>query len=134
MIVSELARQCGVASHVVRYYSRIGLLTPVRNPENGYKVFNIDDVRRMRFIRKAQSIGFTLEEIQKILSFDKQNRSPCSMVRQGLVRHIEEYQRKIEELERKRNHMEEVLTVWDGLPDQGNYHQNICHLIERVAI
>ena len=67
MIASELAKTAGVNASVIRYYSRIGLLSPVRNPENGYRDFTPDDVDRVRFIKKAKWLGFTLKDVQIIL-------------------------------------------------------------------
>jgi len=134
MIVSELSKQSGVPAHVIRYYSRIGLLTPERNPDNGYKIFSEKDVERIQFIRKAQSIGFSLDEINQILGYDQQSESPCSMVRQGLRRHIKENQRQIDELIEKRGRMTGVLSIWDAMPDQDLDAKSICHLIDQVML
>jgi len=65
--VSEAAARAGVAPHVVRYYARIGLLRPGRNPANGYRIFSDREVARLRFARKAQALGFSLAEVRQIL-------------------------------------------------------------------
>lgn len=67
MKVNELARQAKVPAHVVRYYARIGLLKPQRNPENHYREFSGADIRRLHFIRRAQSLGYSLHEIAAML-------------------------------------------------------------------
>ena len=67
MIVHELAKTAGVSPSVVRYYSRIGLLHPLRNPDNGYRDYSAEDVSLVRFIRKAQWLGFTLKDVETIL-------------------------------------------------------------------
>ena len=61
--VKALSKHSGVSEHAVRYYSRIGLLKPSRNPDNGYRLFDRTDVTRLRFIRHAQNLGFSLSEI-----------------------------------------------------------------------
>jgi DNA-binding transcriptional MerR regulator len=67
MIVHEVATQTGVQPHVIRYYARIGLLNPGRNPDNGYRQFDGGDVRRLRLIKLAQEMGCTLNDIQEML-------------------------------------------------------------------
>lgn len=134
MIVSELAVRCGIAAHVVRYYARIGLLTPTRDPENGYKLFNRDDVVRMRFIRQARSLGFTLEEIQEILQQGDSGIAPCPMVRQTLLRRIDENHQLIKELLDKQQRMEKALVLWNEMPDQARDAGSACHLIEQAAM
>ena len=132
MIVSELAHRSGLPPHVVRYYARIGLLAPERNPENGYKLFSQDDVVRIRFIRQAQSLGFTLDEIQEILTQGKNGHVPCPMVREILAQRIEENHQQIEVLLEKQQRMERAMEHWNAIPDQSCGSGTICHLIEGV--
>lgn len=63
MFVNEVAKSAEVSADAVRYYSRIGLLSPTRNPENSYREYTHQDVSRVRFIRKAKWLGFTLKDI-----------------------------------------------------------------------
>ena len=132
MIVSELALRSGVAPHVVRYYSRIGLLVPRRDPGNGYQLFNQDDLLRLRFIRHAQSLGFTLEDIQEILAYEERSASPCPKVRKILAQRIEENRRRIDDLQKKQERMENAMSQWQSMPDQACGKGSICHLIEAV--
>lgn len=67
MRVKEVERITGVHSHTIRYYSRLGLLAPQRNPANRYREFDCSDIRRLRFIRQAKALGFELQEIELIL-------------------------------------------------------------------
>jgi DNA-binding transcriptional MerR regulator len=67
MKVKELASQAKVPAHVVSYYARIGLLKPQHNPENHYREFSGADIRRLHFIRCAQSLGYSLHEIAAML-------------------------------------------------------------------
>ncbi|MDH3669993.1 MAG: MerR family transcriptional regulator [Gammaproteobacteria bacterium] len=134
MTVSELSRQGRVAPHVVRYYSRIGLLSPARHPDNGYKLFSRSDISRLSFIRQAQSLGCTLEEIAQILDTSAQGKSPCRRVRDILQRHVEENRQKLEELLQLQNRMEDALRQWDKMPDRVPDRESICHLIESTGI
>jgi len=60
--VSGMAAAAGVAPHVIRYYARIGLLEPGRDPFNNYKRFTERHLRRVLFIRQAKALGYTLDE------------------------------------------------------------------------
>ncbi len=132
MTVSQLSRRGRVAPHVVRYYSRIGLLSPSRHPENHYKLFSPSDVARLRFIRQAQSLGFTLEEIAQILRDSHRGKSPCGRVRDILKRRIGETREKLEELMRLQRRMEDALEHWEHMPDGVPDGHTVCHLIESV--
>jgi DNA-binding transcriptional MerR regulator len=130
MTVNDLSRRTGVTSHAVRYYSRIGLLKPGRNPDNGYRLFDRSDLVRLKFIRQAQSLGFTLEEISEILAESEHGLSPCPKVRDILRRRIEENHRKVVELMDLQKRMEEALEHWSAMPDGMPDGHSVCHLIE----
>jgi DNA-binding transcriptional MerR regulator len=131
--VNELSKRGGIAPHVVRYYSRIGLLEPARHPGNGYKLFSRDDVARLRFIRQAQSLGYTLEEIRRFLELRRAGRSPCREVRAILERRIEENRRRIVDLIALQRRMERARRQWERLSDQPDDCDGWCHLIESAA-
>ena len=133
MTVSQLSKHGGVAPHVVRYYSRIGLLEPIRHPENNYKLFSHRDVSRLRFIRQAQSVGFTLDEIAQILEAGEQGESPCPQVRNLLRQRIRENRERLAELMALQDRMEQALEHWEAMPDKMPEGETICHLIEAVG-
>jgi len=130
MTVSELARAANVTPHVVRHYTQIGLLMPTRDPENDYKRFSETELKRLRFIRKARELGYTLAEIGEILHHANHGKSPCPMVRLILERRIEETRRKVDELQQLQRRMEEALAEWCDMPDSVPDGHTVCHLIE----
>lgn len=130
MTVNDIAQRADVAPDTVRYYTRVGLLKPERNPENGYKLFGKNDVYRLKFIRQAQALGFTLKEIGEILGDADAGESPCPKVRDIIVRHINENRRKIEELQNLQARMEAALEKWKDMPDGVPSGLHVCHLIE----
>ena len=67
LTVNELAIQGDAPAHVVRYYVRIGLIRPVAQQQNGYRLFASREASRLRFIRAAKQLGFTLNEIRRIV-------------------------------------------------------------------
>jgi MerR family Zn(II)-responsive transcriptional regulator of zntA len=130
MTVSEFSSKGGVPPHVVRFYSRIGLLNPARHPDNGYKLFSRSDIGRLHFIRRAQSLGYTLEEISEILDTCQRGESPCARVRDLLRQRIGENRRKLRELAALQERMERALEIWEAIPDSDPQGGSLCHLIE----
>lgn len=80
MTISQLARECGVGVETVRFYQRKGLLFDPKpgsiGGAPGRKHYGEDELRRLRFIRKAQRAGFTLEEIAELLALDRSGDRP----------------------------------------------------------
>ncbi len=133
MTVAELARAARVTPHVVRHYVRIGLLKPARNADNGYKLFNQADLRRLRFIRGAKHLGYTLADIRDILEDAARGDSPCPRVRRVIRKRIDENRRRVHELSALLGRMEQALAAWDLLPDGQPDGHSVCHLIESMV-
>lgn len=130
LTVTELARASSVAPHVVRYYARIGLLSPGRNHQNNYKLFSRQDIARLNFIRKAKLLGYTLGEIAQILNHAGHGESPCPMVRNIIEKRITENRQKLDELIKLQKRMERALDDWRERPDRLPDGDMVCHLIE----
>ncbi len=133
LTVTELARRSGATPHAVRYYSRMGLLRPERNPDNGYRLYEDKEVGWLRFIRQAKRLGYTLNEIREIMHDSEQEKSPCPRVREILLRRIDENRRQLEELMDLQARMEQALAQWADLPDGIPDGHSVCHLIESFA-
>ena len=113
MIVKDVAAKAGVAPHVVRYYTRIGLLKPIRDEVNGYKVFNQEDLRRIGFIRQAQQLGFTLSDIAMVLDQHASlGCASCLTLYAMLHEHVESHRKKIVEMQALQERMETALARW----------------------
>jgi MerR family mercuric resistance operon transcriptional regulator len=99
MTIARLGAAAGVGVETVRYYQRRGLLpTPAR--AGAVRRYGVEDVRRLRFIRRAQSAGFTLEEIGELLALDRTDDRP--RVRQLATERIAALDARIAELEQAR--------------------------------
>lgn len=132
LTVTELARSSEVEPHVVRYYTRIGLLSPARDSHNGYKLFSSGDVARLRFIRKAKLLGYTLGEIAKIIDHASHGDSPCPIVRDIIDKRIDENRKKIAELMELQQRMEQARDKWRERPDRLPDGNTVCYLIESL--
>ena len=132
MTVAVLAKQSGATPHAVRYYTRMGLLSPTRNPENGYRQYKPSEVSWLRFIRQAKALGYTLHEIQEIMHDRDEGNSPCPRVRELLQRRIVDNRRHLQELLELQDRMETALVQWSEMPDSKSSGHSVCHLIESV--
>lgn len=133
MKVHELARAAAVAPHTVRYYARLGLLSPGRNPDNRYRRFAVEDGKRLRFIRTAQSLGFKLSEVKEILADSDMGRSPCARVRLIMELRIAETRERLRNLGVLLERMETSYVAWESMPDGGGEGAEICPLIEAMG-
>jgi MerR family transcriptional regulator, Zn(II)-responsive regulator of zntA len=114
MNVSELARAATLSPHVVRFYARTGLLKPDRNPSNGYKVFGQNELKRLRFVRMAQCLGYSLAEIAEMLRRLEEGETPCDLMERILRERLVQNQEKIEQFVRRQVVMERALRQLEG--------------------
>ncbi|MFV2058808.1 MAG: Hg(II)-responsive transcriptional regulator [Thiohalomonadales bacterium] len=77
LTIGKLAKQAQVNVETIRYYQRVGLIKEPEKPNKGFRVYSIDDVSRIRFIKRAQELGFTLKEIEDLLDLGDGN---CAQV------------------------------------------------------
>lgn len=80
LTIGRLAQASGVGVQTLRYYERRGLLSRVTRTSGGYRQFPEDEIRRIRFIRRAQGLGFTLEEIAELLALRVERGRSCGSV------------------------------------------------------
>jgi len=97
--IGKLAQAAQVNVQTIRFYEREGLLTdPDRNP-NGYRQYRQIDIDRVQFIKQAQSLGFSLEEIKQLVNLRIDPNSNCEHVRHQAEEKIDRIRTKINELE-----------------------------------
>jgi MerR family transcriptional regulator, copper efflux regulator len=103
MRIGELARRAGVNVQTVRYYERRGLLHDPRGRGDGYREYTEATIARLRFIRRAQELGFTLAEIDELLTLRLDPGTTADEVRSRAEAKIAEVEAKIRDLERIRH-------------------------------
>lgn len=81
LTIGAIAKKAGVNIQTVRYYERRNLLVPDDHRESGYRLYSNDAIKKLRFIRNAQELGFTLEEIMGLLKLQVRHRSQCAEVK-----------------------------------------------------
>lgn len=133
MTASTLARNTDTTVFTIRYYTKIGLLRPTRNPANGYRSYDRSDTERIRFINAAKRLGFTLQEIGSILAHASGSKSPCPMVREIVDKKINENRSRIREMQRLQKRLEKAADDWKSMEDSVPDGHSVCRLIESFA-
>lgn len=133
MTAGILAKETGISLFTVRFYTRIGLLKPSRNPQNGYKVYQASDRARLRFIVAAKIAGFTLGEIAGILDRANYGNLPCSGVRETIERRLEENRRNIKQMKKMQSKMENTLKEWNKMKGAVPNGDSVRQLIELMV-
>lgn len=98
LTIGALARLAGVGREALRYYERIGLLTTPGRPKGAYRRYGDGDVARLRFIRRAAELGFTLAETKELLALRAREGAPCASVRAKASEKLDAIERKLAEL------------------------------------
>lgn len=110
----ELAKRCGVSFEAVRYYEERGLIpTPERTAAN-YRIYGEETVKRIRFIKRAQQLGFSLNEIRELLSLQAQPGACCADVRERALAKMEDIEAKIRTLRAMRRALARLVKECDG--------------------
>lgn len=114
LTIGHLAKAAGVNLETVRYYERRGLLPrPPRSP-SGYRIFPSDAARRLRFIRRAQELGFSLTEIRELLSLRSSRTATSRDIRKRAEAKIADVETKIKSLEAIRKALRKLTDTCDG--------------------
>ena len=107
--IGTLASSAGVNVETVRFYERKGLLAQPERPNKGFRRYSEDALRRLRFIRSARELGFTLNEISELLSLRESPSATCEDVRVRAREKIEEIDRKVALLDKMRLSLSQLL-------------------------
>lgn len=112
LLIGEVAKRSGASRKALRLYEAAGILPAPRRTASGYRVYAADTLPLLGFVRQAQRLGFTLQEIGKIVTIRRSGRPPCDHVR-GLVRQkVEELDRKLADLGQIRSELRVMLNGW----------------------
>jgi MerR family transcriptional regulator, copper efflux regulator len=115
LTIGKLAKDAGVNLETVRYYERRGLLPkPPRSTSSGYRQFPEDAARRLRFIRRAQELGFSLAEIGELLSLRVSRTSTSGAIRARTEAKIADIDSKIRTLESMKKSLQRLTKACDG--------------------
>ncbi|MGB2926254.1 MAG: heavy metal-responsive transcriptional regulator [Limnothrix sp.] len=125
--IGEVAKQSGLSVKTIRYYADLNLLDSVmRRSPNKYRTFTPEIFNRLAFIRRAQSLGLSLEEIGEILGIHDQGTLPCGVVKQRLIEKLDAINAQITELFTLKAELQGILSGWQDFPTEDNSRPTIC--------
>jgi Hg(II)-responsive transcriptional regulator len=99
LTIGKLAKEVGVNIQTVRYYERCRLLTPADRKASGYRLYGEEALKRLRFIKNAQALGFTLREIAELLNLRVSSKSQCGDVLQKAQAKLTQVEAKVQDLQ-----------------------------------
>jgi DNA-binding transcriptional MerR regulator len=129
--IGEVSRQSGIGIETLRFYEKSGLLDKPSRTYSGYRMYSSDVLDRLSFIKRAQVLGFSLDEIRKVIDDARRGHSPCDEVREIVRMRLEELDQRMQEMALYRKELAETLEQWDKV---GRAPGHICGLIESARV
>jgi Cu(I)-responsive transcriptional regulator len=126
MNVGEAARRAGLPAKTIRYYEEIGLIRPER-AGNGYRAYSGDDVHRLVFLKRARTLGFSIEDCRQLMALYQDRERASADVRQIAAAHVRVIEEKVRELQAMRATLQKLVHACHGdeRPD--------CPILEEMA-
>lgn len=134
--IGEVATGSGLSVKTIRYYEEIGLLTPTveRSLSSGYRLFTPQVLNRLAFIKRSQSLGLSLSEVQQILQVHDHGELPCGEVKQHLEAKVADINRQMEALETLKAELQGILSGWQEQPSGDRLAQTVCPNIQDFPV
>jgi DNA-binding transcriptional MerR regulator len=105
--ISQLAQAAGLPTSTLRYYERVGLLRPTGRAENKYRLYTTDTLQTVRFIRAAQAVGLTLDDVRTLLALRQGDITLCKDVQPLIAKRLHDISQRIEDMQ----HLQQTLTA-----------------------
>jgi MerR family transcriptional regulator, copper efflux regulator len=129
--IGEVATISGLPVKTIRYYEDLGLLAPiVERTNSGYRLFHESVFNRLAFIKRSQSLGLTLAEIEKILAIRDTGQLPCHEAKALLKHKLGAIEKQIKALEILKAELQDLLLGWQDVPPHEKIAQTICPNIQ----
>jgi DNA-binding transcriptional MerR regulator len=98
--IGSLAKRTGVKVVTIRYYEQVGLLPLCERTSGNYRVYSLEHLQRLHFVRKCRDLGFSVDQIRDLLLLSSSNASTCAGVCNAAAEHLREIESKIADLKR----------------------------------
>lgn len=125
LTIGFLAKAADVNIETIRYYQRIGLITEPDKPAQGYRTYPVETLKRIKFIKRAQQLGFSLTEVAELLQLGDGN---CADIRQRAEEKRSHIEQQISDLQNLRDTLGQLINSCQG--DSGSSH---CAIIEALT-
>ena len=100
LTVGQLAKKAEINLETIRYYETINLMPNPKRKESRYRIYDLNDLKRILFIKRAKELGFTLKEIRELLDMKVESKSTCGDVKHLAENKILDVQQKIKDLQK----------------------------------
>ena len=114
LTIGKLAKKADIGIETVRFYERQGLIAPPPRTESNYRVYPKEEVARLRFIKRAKALGFTLKEIKELLALSHDPHATRADIKKRTLDKIEDIDGKILDLTRIKEALEHLAAECDG--------------------
>lgn len=128
LLIGDVAERAGVPTATIRYYESIGLLKRAPRASSGYRRYSEQTVEELRFVKKAQALGFSLDEVAEILQLSRSGKKPCAQVLSLGHEHLAAVDERIRQLQAFRDQLASELARWDQ-QDAGVTCDGLCQFI-----
>jgi DNA-binding transcriptional MerR regulator len=113
LLIGELAEIAGVSRDTLRHYERKGVLARPARTAKGYRLYSSEHIERLKTIRRALAVGFTLDEIARVFAERSRGNAPCREVYTLAATKLSEVEARLRELEAMRDELENLVSEWD---------------------
>ena len=131
LLIGAVAEACGVSVDTIRHYERKGVIRGVVRDTSGYRRYAPEVIDRVRIVRKALAIGFTLDELAKIFKQRASGEAPCRNVHRLAVRKLDELDQRIEEMITLRRALARSVSAWEKKLEQTKEGEP-AHLLDEL--
>lgn len=125
--IGEAAEASGVSAKMIRHYEAIGLVARPRRSSSGYRLYRDADVHVLRFVKRARNLGFTIEEIGKLLGLWHDRRRASADVKKLAAKHVAELEQRISEMQAMRRSLAQLIEHCHG------DHRPDCPILDDLA-
>lgn len=129
--IGEVSRLSGIGIEALRFYEKSGLLDRPGRTYSGYRLYDESVLERLAFVKKAQVLGFTLDEIKQLIAHKRAGENPCAEVREIVKVRLEELDERIKQMLQYRDELAAALAEWE---ETGEAEGHVCGLIEGTHI
>lgn len=127
--IGAVAKESGIPIKTIRYYDELGLLKTLGRTEGGYRLFNSNVFTRLKFIKRAQTLGLTLLEIKDFLDVHDQGTLPCEHIKPKLSDKVLAIELQIQQLQILKQELQGLLSGWTNIPPHPE--ETICPIIQK---